>query len=245
MKKTVLSAVLAATALTSVPAFGDPPPWAPAHGYRAHQAYNQQRYYSTDNGINYWQGNDGRYYCKRSNGTTGLLIGGAAGALVGRAIDTRGSRTTGTILGAAAGALLGREVVTDLAQDLPLVPLDAVLIEQVLVNLLENALKYSPPQSPLEVRARTCAAGVEVLVADRGPGIPPGHELRIFDKFYRVNAGQAGGVGLGLAICRGIVMAHGGKLWLEARLGGGAEFHFELPVDGAAPSLESAPLSSR
>jgi len=70
----------------------------------------RQRYYSTDNGIRYWRGEDGRYYCKRSNGTTGLLIGGAAGALVGRAIDTHGSRTTGTIVGAAAGALLGREI---------------------------------------------------------------------------------------------------------------------------------------
>ena len=70
----------------------------------------QQRYSTTDNGIQYWRGNDGRYRCKKSNGTTGLLIGGAAGALVGRAIDTNGSRTTGTIVGAAAGALLGREV---------------------------------------------------------------------------------------------------------------------------------------
>ena len=70
----------------------------------------QQRYSTTDNGIQYWRGNDGRYRCKKSNGTTGLLIGGAAGALVGRAIDTNGSRTTGTVVGAAAGALLGREV---------------------------------------------------------------------------------------------------------------------------------------
>lgn len=70
----------------------------------------RQRYYTTDNGIRYWRGNDGRYYCKRGNGTTGLLIGGAAGALVGRAIDSHGSRATGTIVGAAAGALLGREI---------------------------------------------------------------------------------------------------------------------------------------
>lgn len=109
-RKILVATTLVATALPVGTAYADPPPWAPAHGYRAHQAYNQQRAYSTDNGINYWQGNDGRYYCKRSNGTTGLLLGGAAGALVGRAIDTRGSRTTGTILGAAAGALLGREV---------------------------------------------------------------------------------------------------------------------------------------
>jgi outer membrane lipoprotein SlyB len=70
----------------------------------------KQRYYTTDNGIRYWRGEDGRYRCKRSNGTVGLLVGGAAGALVGRAIDTHGSRATGTIVGAAAGALIGREV---------------------------------------------------------------------------------------------------------------------------------------
>ena len=108
MRKTLL-AIAAATmaATTTVPAAADPPPWAPAHGKRAKDA---QRYYTSGNGIQYWRGDDGRYYCKRSNGTTGLIIGAAAGALAGRAIDTRGERTTGTVLGAAAGALLGREI---------------------------------------------------------------------------------------------------------------------------------------
>ena len=116
MKKVVLSAVFAATALTSVPALGDPPPWAPAHGRRAHERYEnydrgyQRQYSRTDNGINYWRGDDGRYYCRRSNGTTGLLVGAALGALLGRSVDRYGDRSTGTILGAAAGALLGREV---------------------------------------------------------------------------------------------------------------------------------------
>lgn len=121
MKKTILSVVIAATALTSVPAFGDPPPWAPAHGRRHHERYDsyergderggdyQRNYSRTDNGIAYWQGDDGRYYCRRSNGTTGLLVGAALGALLGRSIDRRGDHSTGTILGAAAGALLGRE----------------------------------------------------------------------------------------------------------------------------------------
>ena len=76
------------------------------------QRYYQQRYYTFGNGVRYWQGDDGRYYCKRSNGTTGLIVGAAAGALAGRAIDTRGERTTGTILGAAAGALLGKELTS-------------------------------------------------------------------------------------------------------------------------------------
>ena len=107
MRKTLL--ILAAAALTvpAMPAAADPPPWAPAHGKRAKDA---RQYYTSANGIRYWQGDDGRYYCRRSNGTTGLIVGAAAGALTGRAIDTRGERATGTILGAAAGALLGREV---------------------------------------------------------------------------------------------------------------------------------------
>lgn len=115
MKKALLAIAAAGLALpVATPALADPPHWAPAHGKRA-KAYNrynqyQPRHYTSDNGIRYWQGDDGRYYCRRSNGTTGLIVGGAAGALAGRAIDTRGERVTGTILGAAAGALLGREV---------------------------------------------------------------------------------------------------------------------------------------
>ena len=118
MKRAVLAGAIAATAFTSVPAFGDPPPWAPAHGRRSHERYEnydrggdyQRNYNRTDNGIAYWRGDDGRYYCRRSNGTTGLLVGAALGALLGRSVDRYGDRSTGTILGAAAGALLGREV---------------------------------------------------------------------------------------------------------------------------------------
>lgn len=119
MKKTILAIAAAGLALPmAAPAAADPPHWAPAHGKRAKDAqrYYQQRndyqprYYTSNQGTQYWQGNDGRYYCKRSNGTTGLIIGAAGGALLGRTIDSRGERTTGTILGAAAGALLGREI---------------------------------------------------------------------------------------------------------------------------------------
>ena len=109
MKKAIFAAAAIALALPAAPAAADPPPWAPAHGKRAKDA---QRYYTSNNGVRYWRGNDGRYYCKRSNGTTGLIVGAAAGALAGRAIDTRGERTTGTILGAAAGALLGKELTS-------------------------------------------------------------------------------------------------------------------------------------
>jgi len=115
MKKTALAIASAAMTFTglglAVPANAGPPPWAPAHGYRAKGGDGIAYRYAQDNrNLAYWQGQDGRYYCKRSNGTVGLLAGGALGALLGRAIDTRGERATGTILGAAAGALLGREV---------------------------------------------------------------------------------------------------------------------------------------
>jgi len=149
----------------------------------------------------------------------------------------------GSTLNRMEQALVGRPVTTDLAPDLPLVPLDAVLIEQVLVNLLENAVKYTPPGSPIELRAELSPAGVELTVADRGPGIAPGEQARIFDKFYRINGGQGGGVGLGLAICRGIVMAHGGQLSVENRARGGAVFRIRLPVVGQPPPLEAPELA--
>lgn len=109
MKHKGLLAALAVTmAIPAAPVFADPPNWAPAHGYRNKKG--NIAYRRTDNGIRYWRGDNGRYYCRRGDGTVGLLIGGVAGALVGRSIDTRGERATGTILGAAAGALIGNEV---------------------------------------------------------------------------------------------------------------------------------------
>ena len=123
-----------------------------------------------------------------------------------------------------------------LAPDLPLVPVDGVLIEQVFINLLENAAKYTPPGTPIEISAEATDALVRVSVADRGPGLPPGEEGRIFEKFYRApGAAATGGVGLGLTICRGIVAAHGGRIWAENRAGGGAVFRFTLPLAGPPP----------
>ncbi|WP_338468007.1 glycine zipper 2TM domain-containing protein [Novosphingobium sp. ZN18A2] len=109
MKKPILAVTMAAFALPmATPALADPPPWAPAHGHREHEA--ERHYYRTDNGIRYWRDDRGRYRCRRSDGTVGTLVGGVAGALVGRSIDTHGDRTTGTVLGAAAGALIGHEI---------------------------------------------------------------------------------------------------------------------------------------
>jgi len=121
MKKTLLALAAASLALPAVPAAADPPSWASAHGWRAkHGAYDSRVYdrygrykepRRIHRGDRIWRdGRDGRYYCRRSNGTTGLIIGAAGGAFVGREIDRRGDRATGTILGAALGALLGREI---------------------------------------------------------------------------------------------------------------------------------------
>jgi len=118
-------------------------------------------------------------------------------------------------------------------EQMPALWVDGVLIEQVLVNLLENAAKYSPPDSPILIDAWVEEDSIRVIVADRGPGVNSGEEQKLFDKFYRgTRAGQ--GSGLGLTICRGIVEAHGGKITARKREGGGTVFSFLLP-DGHAP----------
>lgn len=147
------------------------------------------------------------------------------------------------VVGAALArleSLLGkRHVSTRLDRNLSLVPLDGVLIEQVFVNLLENAVKYTPLESPIEVGAWSSEDSVTVEVADQGPGIPTEDETRIFDKFYRGRHRRSGlGVGLGLAICQAIVAAHGGRIWVEARAGGGASFRFTLPLEGQPPVIQ-------
>jgi two-component system sensor histidine kinase KdpD len=138
-----------------------------------------------------------------------------------------------------------RPVQVDVAAEL-LAPLDPVLLQQLLVNLLENAAKYTPELSAITLSARKVPSGeaVEIVVADSGPGLPAGDEGRIFDKFYRAEKGRGGGVGLGLTICRGIATAHGGKIWAENRPGGGAAFHVTLPLVGAPPPLDVPPESS-
>lgn len=131
--------------------------------------------------------------------------------------------------------LQGREVKVDIPDQLPPVELDYLQIDQVLTNLIENALRYTPQESPIEVRAWVNGSDMLVSVADRGPGVPVDDLERIFDKFYRVSetprrVAQIIGSGLGLAVCRGLVEAHGGKIWAENREGGGAIFQFTLPL---------------
>ena len=143
----------------------------------------------------------------------------------------------GAALAAVDTVLGGRPIELDLPRDLN-AAFDAVLIQQVLVNLLENAAKYAGASSPIKLSARGTKLAVEIIVADRGSGVPAGDETRIFDKFYRAEKGKGGGVGLGLTICRAIVSAHGGRIWAHNREDGGASFHFTLPVEGSPPKLD-------
>lgn len=127
--------------------------------------------------------------------------------------------------------LRGRDVRVDVEDDLPLVPMDFGLIVQVLVNLIDNALKYAPRQTPIEIRARAQTNLVQVQVMDRGVGIPAQDLPRVFDKFYRVQRPDlVSGTGMGLAICKGIVEAHGGTITAENRVGGGTLITFSLPL---------------
>lgn len=126
-----------------------------------------------------------------------------------------------------------------LAEDLPLVACDSLLIEQVLTNLLENAAKYTPTGTPIDITAVSDGCNITVEVADRGPGLLPGEEAHVFDKFYRGKSNSAHGVGLGLTICRSIIQAHGGQIDAANRAGGGAVFRFTLPCGGTPPEVES------
>ncbi len=139
------------------------------------------------------------------------------------------------VLGHLQPLLEERVVRTHLPDDLLLVELDYVEIDQVLTNLLENAVRYTPPGSPIDVSARAEGEQVIISVADHGPGIPPVDLERVFDKFYRVlhgqhPAGHPAGSGLGLAVCKGLVEAHGGRIWAELPAGGGLVVFVVLPV---------------
>lgn len=131
----------------------------------------------------------------------------------------------------------GRRISVQLPESLPLLEFDAVLIERVLSNLIENAVKYTPPGSAITIGARQDGEVVQVWVDDEGPGLPAGREEEIFEKFERGQKESATpGVGLGLAICRAIVQAHGGTIRAQNRAGGGARFVFTLPC-GEPPAV--------
>jgi len=147
-------------------------------------------------------------------------------------------------IGEIAGSVLHRmrerlarhTVRIELPPELPLVRVDATLVEQVFANLLENAAKFTPPGTTVTLRAGLIDGKLDVSVEDSGPGLPPGDPDRLFAKFHRGRTeGAIGGAGLGLAICRAIVHLHGGRIWAERRPEGGAAFRFTFPVEQAPP----------
>lgn len=129
------------------------------------------------------------------------------------------------------------QLAVDVPEDLPLVPVDFLQMEQVFANLLSNSLKYAPEKTVIRLRAFVEGESIHALVSNQGPQIPRELLERIFDKFFRVTAAErVTGTGLGLSICKGIVEAHGGKIWAE-NLPDGLAFHFTVPLlwDGAPP----------
>jgi two-component system sensor histidine kinase KdpD len=147
----------------------------------------------------------------------------------------------GSALNATRGMLQRHLVEVHLPRDLPLVRIDALLIERVLVNLLENASKYTPPGSTITLAAEVVADQLSVSVSDNGPGLPAGREEAVFQKFTRGERESATpGVGLGLSICRAIVESHQGKIVASHRPGGGARFTFTLPLGHPPAAAEEA-----
>jgi len=143
----------------------------------------------------------------------------------------------GSALRASQSAIARHEIKTRLAHDLPLVRFDAVLIERVLCNLVENAAKYTPAGSRIVIAAETSGRFLEVAVYDNGPGLPVGQEDAIFEKFTRGERESATpGVGLGLAICRAIIEAHQGTIRAAHSPDGGASINFTLPL-GSPPAM--------
>ena len=144
------------------------------------------------------------------------------------------------IIGVAVSAFADewkeRDVKIEVEPGLPLIKADFKLMVQVLVNLIDNAIKYSPDGAQVKVSARNSDAGVILGVGDRGPGIPGDEKLLVFDKFYRMKTSpQVTGTGLGLSICLEIVEAHGGSIRVVDRPGGGSLFLIVLPVEVLRP----------
>lgn len=137
------------------------------------------------------------------------------------------------VLGAALNKIHGarQSISIDLAPGMPLIPMDAHLIEQVFINLIENSLKYTPPNSPITITiAYSPRKNIIVSISDQGPGIHPDEIEKIFDKFYQGQHPEGHGVGIGLALCKSVVEAHGGRIWAENKPEGGACFHFTLAL---------------
>ncbi|HNP69715.1 MAG TPA: DUF4118 domain-containing protein [Kouleothrix sp.] len=141
-----------------------------------------------------------------------------------------------SVLDRLASELAGRPIELVVADDLPLLPVDYVQIEQVLWNILQNARAYSPPGTPITITAGLEARELRIQIGDRGPGVAPEERARVFEKFYRASqpAGtRIPGTGIGLAICKGLIDAHGGRITLLGREGGGALVEIYLPIEAS------------
>ncbi len=161
-----------------------------------------------------------------------------AGALRLRIEPCEVQDLVGSALAQLGSAISSRRISVDIPPDLPLFYMDFVLVSQVLVNLVDNALRYSPADRPVEIRARIEDGRLRVDVADRGIGIESGDLIRIFEKFHRAgNAANSNGIGLGLYICKRFVEAHGGRIWAERRAQAGTLVTFEIPRLGEFGSL--------
>ena len=136
----------------------------------------------------------------------------------------------GVALGRMERAMRNHPVASHIDDGLPPVAIDELLMQQVLTNLLDNAVKFSPPGSTIDLSCRRDGPNLVLAVADRGPGVPPDETQRIFDKFHSVPGQARSGSGIGLAICRGITELHGGSICVENRPGGGAIFRLTLPL---------------
>lgn len=149
------------------------------------------------------------------------------------------AEVVGAVLGRLRHAAHRHRLAVDVPDELPLLPADPVQLDQVFTNLIDNSLKYAPEGTTIRVCARVAEPGwLEASVQNQGPPVPAAHLPHIFDKFYRVNETQRiTGTGLGLSICKGIVEAHGGRIWAENRPQGGLAFLFALPLawEGNAP----------
>jgi signal transduction histidine kinase len=133
-----------------------------------------------------------------------------------------------------APALKGRPVAVHVPERLPAAEADLEFVQQVVKQFVENALKYSPEGSPLSISAALKSGKIVIGVADRGPGIEENERARIFDKFFRGRRHrfETKGTGMGLAIAKGIVEAHGERIWVESEAGQGAAFYFTLSASG-------------
>jgi two-component system sensor histidine kinase KdpD len=161
----------------------------------------------------------------------------ASGAVVPRREWIPVDELVGAALARTEHRLRQHRVRTDVPHGEELVSVDPILVEQLLVNLLENAARHTPPGTEVSIRAGAGPGGLDLEVADRGPGIPPGEEERVFERFHRAGRVTGQGAGLGLAIARAIAEVHGGTLRASTRPEGGVSFRLLLPGGGASPDV--------